>query len=85
MSTQQWGVGKEKDAKAFDSPAHLVVADMSDDPIASGAVKRLRALRPAQFYLAAKTGNLAIDAVLTDIKDVLDALESALSRASSKP
>jgi hypothetical protein len=48
---------------------------MSDDPFASGAVKRLRALKPAKFYLAAKAGNLAIDAVLADIRDVLDALE----------
>lgn len=53
-----------------------MVAQLSDDPVASGAVKRLRALKPAQFYLAAKAGNLAIDAVLADIKDVLDALES---------
>lgn len=50
---------------------------MSDDPFASGAVRRLRALKPAQFYLAAKAGNLAVDAVLADIKDVLDALAKA--------
>lgn len=49
---------------------------MNDVELA-GSIERLSKLSRGQFYRAAQAGNLAIDAVLADIKTVLSVMPKA--------